>query len=325
VKHLTIIIPEGQNNLSGIVGTYKLLKKANEYWQKQGHSQMFEIQLADISNEAKFHDDIFSVRPHTNIGKIKKTDLIIIPALRKGSMAQNKKFIPWMIKQYEGGAELASIFTGTFLLASAGLLNGKSCAIYGVAVEEFRKMFPRIKLVTDKIITEENGIYTYGGAFSYLNLILYLVEKYYDRKTALFCSKLFDIEVDSNSRSSYTMFLGQKTHNDKAVKKAQQMIENSINEKVSVEKMASMLALSRRNFDRRFIKATGNTPIEYSQRVKVEFAKRAFENSEKTINEVMYEVGYSDMKGFRKMFRNLTGMSPIEYKNKYSRGRTLQQ
>ena len=103
------------------------------------------------------------------------------------------------------------------------------------------------------------------------------------------------------------------------VKKAQTYIEKNLHEKISVEDLSSMFAIGRRNFDRRFIKATGNTPLEYSQRVKIESAKKAFETSRKTINEVMYDVGYSDVKAFREVFRKITGMSPLEYKGKYNR------
>ena len=107
------------------------------------------------------------------------------------------------------------------------------------------------------------------------------------------------------------------------VKKAQAYIEKNLGEKISVEHMSSKFAVGRRNFDRRFIKATGNTPVEYSQRVKIESTKKAFETSRKTINEVMYEVGYSDVKAFREVFRKITGMSPLEYKGKYNKEATV--
>ena len=103
------------------------------------------------------------------------------------------------------------------------------------------------------------------------------------------------------------------------VKQAQEFIEKNLDEKISMEQLSSKFAVGRRNFDRRFIKATGNTPIEYAQRVKIESAKKAFENNRKTINEVMYEVGYSDVKAFREVFRKITGMSPLEYKGKYNK------
>jgi len=172
---------------------------------------------------------------------------------------------------------------------------------------------------TDKLITDENGIYTNGGAYSFLNLLIYLVEKYFDRQTAIFCSKVFQIEMDRQSQSSFIIFKGQKLHGDEIVKKAQAYIESNLDEKISVEDLSSQFAVGRRNFDRRFIKATGNTPLEYSQRVKVESAKKSFESTRKTINEVMYDVGYSDVKAFREVFRKITGMAPLEYRSKYNK------
>jgi transcriptional regulator GlxA family with amidase domain len=174
-------------------------------------------------------------------------------------------------------------------------------------------------LQTEKLITDENGIYTNGGAYSFLNLVIYLVEKYFNRQTAIFCSKVFQIEMDRKSQSPFIIFKGQKLHGDEMVKEAQTYIENQFQEKLSIEDLSSHFAVSRRNFDRRFIKATGNTPVEYTQRVKVELAKKAFETGRKTINEVMYEVGYNDVKAFREVFRKITGLTPLEYRNKYNK------
>ena len=137
-------------------------------------------------------------------------------------------------------------------------------------------MFPKVNLQTDKLITDENGIYTNGGAYSFLNLMIYLIEKYYDRQTAIYCSKVFQIEMDRNSQSALA-YLPDKNYMDEMVKKAQAYIETKLDEKISVEHLSSKFAVGRRNFDRRFIKATGNTPVEYLQRVKIESAKKAFE------------------------------------------------
>jgi transcriptional regulator GlxA family with amidase domain len=204
-------------------------------------------------------------------------------------------------------------------LAASGLLDGKTCSTHWAAADNFRMMFPEVNLQTDQLITDENGIYTNGGAYSFLNLIIYLIEKYYDRQTAIFCSKVFQIEMDRNSQSAFTIFTGQKVHEDEMVKKAQAYIETNLHEKISVEHLSSKFAVGRRNFDRRFIKATGNTPVEYSQRVKIESAKKTLETSRKTITEVMYAVGYSDVKAFREVFRKITGMSPVEYKSRYNK------
>jgi transcriptional regulator GlxA family with amidase domain len=322
MKHLTIIVPDGENNLSSIVGAYKIFTRANEYWKESRRRELFKIELAGISKEVEFYSGLFTVKPHTNIAAITKTNLIIIPSLNHNfqkAVKGNKLLIDWIEKQYKNGAEIASICTGAFMLASTGLLDGKTCSTHWAVADSFRSMFPKVNLQTDKLITDENGIYTNGGAYSFLNLLIYLIEKYYDRQTAIFCSKVFQIEMDRHSQSAFIIFKGQKLHGDEMVKKAQAYIESKLDEKISVEHLSSMFSVVRRNFDRRFIKATGNTPLEYLQRVRIESAKKAFETTRKTINEVMYEVGYSDVKAFREVFRKITGMSPLEYRGKYNK------
>jgi transcriptional regulator GlxA family with amidase domain len=323
MKHLTILVPDGQNKISSIICTYKVFLYANAYWKQTHGEDLFKIQLAGISEQVEFYDGLFTIKPHTNISAISKTNLIIVAAVNNydypGSIERNKPMTDWIERQYKNGAEVATMCTGAFLLASTGLLDGKSCSTHWAADSMFRDMFPRVNLQTDQLITDENGIYTNGGAFSFLNLIIYLIEKYYDRQTAIYCSKLFQIEMDRNSQSPFTIFTGQKSHGDEMVQQAQAYIESNLHEKISIEHLADKFSIGRRNFDRRFIKATGNTPLEYAQRVKIESAKKAFETSRKNINEVMYEVGYADVKAFREVFRKITGMSPIEYKSRYNK------
>lgn len=323
MKRLTILVPNGENNLSSIVGAYKILTRANDYWKKMGKKEVFsKIELAGLSKKVEFYGGLFNVKPHLHISEIRKTDLIIIPSLNHNyqlAVQENQDMIEWIEKQYNKGAEIASICTGAFMLASTGLLNGKHCSTHWSAAETFKSLFPEVNLEVDKLITDEKGIYTNGGAYSFLNLILYLVEKYFDRQTAIFCSKVFQIELDRQSQSEFTIFTGQKQHGDEMVRKAQSYIESKLHEKISVEQLSDKFSVGRRNFDRRFIKATGNTPVEYAQRVKMESAKKAFETSRKTIQQVMYDVGYSDVKAFREVFRRITGMSPLEYRGKYNK------
>jgi len=331
MKHLTILVPEGENNLSSIVGAYKIFTRANRYWKdsdnyRNGRKELFKIELAGISKKIEFYEGLFTVKPHIHISSIRKTNLIIIPSLNHNFQKATKKnqlLVDWVEQQYRQGAEVASICTGAFLLASSGLLDGKTCSTHWGAADQFRSMFPKVNLRTDKLITDENGIYTNGGAYSFLNLMIYLVEKYYDRQTAIFCSKVFQIEMDRQSQSAFIIFKGQKLHGDEIVKEAQGYMESNLHEKISVEQLSSRFAMGRRNFDRRFIKATGNTPVEYLQRVKIEAAKKEFEMTRKTIQEVMYEVGYSDVKAFREVFRKITGMSPLEYRSKYNKEATV--
>ena len=320
MKHLTILIPAGQNNLSSITGAYEILTRANQYWQSKGHESLFEIQLAGNSHEVDFNGGLFTVKPHISIQSVRQTDLIIIPSLNHQylmAIKENEMWREWLLMQYKNGAEIASICTGAFLLASTGLLDGKRCSTHWSLTDIFRQMFPKVILQPDQLMTDEAGLYTNGGAYSFLNLMIYLIEKYYDRATAIYCSKVFQIEIDRNTQSQFSIFTGQKLHNDEQVLLAQAYLEQNLNEKMSVEELSLKFNIGRRNFDRRFIKATGNTPVEYVQRLKIESAKKSFETNRKTIREVMFDVGYSDMKAFRAVFRKYTGLSPIQYKARY--------
>jgi transcriptional regulator GlxA family with amidase domain len=185
--------------------------------------------------------------------------------------------------------------------------------------DEFRKMFPDVNLMPYKIITDEGGIYTSGGAYSSLNLLLYLVEKFAGRDAAITSSKIFEIDIERNSQSLFIIFHGQKDHEDNVIKKAQDFIEHNYPDKITVDGLASMLALSRRHLERRFKKATSNTVVEYMQRVRIEAAKMSLETIRENVNEVMYNVGYTDTKAFRMIFKKITGLSPVEYRNKYSK------
>jgi transcriptional regulator GlxA family with amidase domain len=323
MKHVTILVPEVQNNIITIAALYEIFANANAYWIETGRKKLFRIELAGISKKVDFEGGLFTAKPHIHISAITRTDLVIIPSVSSHSfqkaVTENKLLIDWIQKQYKNGAEIASICTGAFMLASSGLLDGKICSTHWSAADTFRTMFPNVNLQTDKLITDENGIYTNGGAYSFLNLAIYLVEKYYDRPTAIYCSKMFQIEIDRQSQSAFIIFKSQKFHGDEIIQQAQEYIESRIHEKLSVKYLSSKFAIGRRNFDRRFLKATGNTPGEYLQRVKIEAAKKSFETTRKTIKEVMREVGYMDVKGFRTVFKKITGMPPAEYRNKYNK------
>jgi transcriptional regulator GlxA family with amidase domain len=322
MKHISILVPLGHSSLPNIDGSHQILSEVNNILSKTGKPPLFKIQLVGLSKETIQRNGLFVIHPEVLIHDVKKTDMIIIPAMHGdlgNAIEMNKEFIPWIVNQYTEGAEIVSLCIAAFFLASTGLLNGRRCATHWVAANQFRKMFPDVNLVDDKILTEEDGIYSSGGAYSYLNLLVYLIEKYAGRDIAILISKSFMIDIDRHSQSPFIIFQGQKAHEDEPVKKAQEFIENNFSDKITVDRLSEISALGRRSFERRFRKATSNTVKEYIQRVKVEAAKKSFETTRKNINEVMYDVGYTDSKSFRITFKNITGMTPIEYRNKYNK------
>lgn len=321
MKNIMILVPETAVP-AAIVDPRYMFTAVNEFLKGAGKPPLFKVQLVGMTREVRLNDGLFSIHTDLLLSDAKNADLVIVPAVSGDlghAIALNRDFLPWIREQYAGGAEVASLCLGAFLLASTGLLNGKSCSTHWLFVNEFRHMFPEVWLVDNRIVTDENGLYTSGGASSYWNLLLHLVEKYTDRKTAILASKFFVLDIDRNSQSPFSMFKGQKVHDDGDIAKVQEFIENNFQDRITVDHLSEKFGIGRRTLERRFKKATDNTVTEYVQRVKIEAAKRDFEVTRKNINEVMYDVGYTDTKAFRTLFRKITGLSPIEYRNKYNK------
>ena len=321
MKNVSILVPETAV-IEAVADPHYICKAVNQFLVASGKEALFNVQLVAVNKEVKLENSLFTVHIDKRLKDVQQTDLVFIPALSgdmETALALNKALVPWIVKQYNGGAEIASLCIGAFLLAKTGLLNGKKCSTHWNSANEFRQMFPEVELVDGSIITEENGIYSSGGANSYWNLLLYLVEKYTDRDTAILASKYFAIDIDRESQSAFILFQGQKNHEDGEILLAQAFIEANYIDKISVDELADKFAIGRRSFERRFKKATNNTVVEYTQRVKIEAAKRSFESSRKNINEVMFDVGYTDTKAFRTVFKKITGLTPIEYRNKYNK------
>ena len=321
MKHVSILVPE-RAVLAAIDDPRHVFSQVNSFYKQASKPPVFDIKFVGSSKEVKLHDRSFTVHTDLLLEDVKKTDLIFVPAFvgdLKTAVEENKDLVPWIIEQRKRGAEVVSLCVGAFLLAKTGLLDGKKCSTHWRAADEFRQTFPAIDLVTDKIITEDAGIYTSGGATSYYNLLIYLVEKFTNRETAIRIAKVFAIDIERHSQAEFIIFKGQNEHRDEAVKKAQKYIEESFADKITVEDLSSKIALGRRTLERRFKEATNNTIAQYVQRVKIEAAKKSFETSRKNITEVMLDVGYSDAKAFRGTFKKITGMTPIDYRNKYNR------
>lgn len=321
MKHVSILVPESAV-LAAIDDPRHVFSQVNSFYKQAGKPAVFDIKFVGLSREVKLHDSAFTVHADLLLEQVKKTDLIFIPAFDgdlKIAVERNKDFIPWLVERRKAGAEIVSLCVGAFLLAKTGMLDGKQCSTHWRAADEFRKTFPAIDLVTDKIITEEQGIYTSGGATSYYNLLIYLVEKFTNRETAIQTAKVFAVDLARDSQSSFFIFNGQNQHADEEVRKAQDFIANNFHDKITIDELSSQVALGRRSFERRFKEATNNTVAEYVQRVKIEAAKKCFETSRKSITEVMYDVGYSDAKAFRATFKKITGMTPIDYRKRYNK------
>ena len=187
MKHISILVLNDAH-LGNIQGPQQLFTSVNGFLEAQGKPAMFRVQLVGLSMETRLHKESFSVHADVLLQDVGNTDLVIIPAIGgdiRHAIEINRECIPWIAAQYSAGAELASLCVGAFLLASTGLLNGRKCTTHWMYANDFRRMFPDVHLVDEKIVTDQQGIYTSGGAYSYLNLLLYLIEKYAGRSMAV--------------------------------------------------------------------------------------------------------------------------------------------
>ncbi|QJB32616.1 helix-turn-helix domain-containing protein [Chitinophaga oryzae] len=322
MKHVSILVLNDAV-MASIVDPHMMLSGVNGFLEDAGKLPAFKLQLLGLTPMVKQYNGLFSVHTDKMLKEVKRTDLVIIPAIAgdfEATLYKNREFIPWIIRQYkENGADVASLCSGAFVLAATGLLDGLECSSHWASANLFRQLFPDVVLVNGRIVTEQQGLYSSGGANSYWNLLLHLVEKYTDRETAIMASKVYALDIDRTSQSPFAMFSGQKKHEDAPIRLAQEYIEANIHQRISVEELSDRFAIGRRHFVRRFKKATDNTPLEYIQRVRMEAAKKKLESSRMNVNEVMYEVGYSDSKAFRAIFKKLTGMLPADYRLKYNK------
>jgi transcriptional regulator GlxA family with amidase domain len=320
MKHISILALHDAT-INSIDSSYQILSRVNDFLRYQGRQAFYTIEIVGLEKNVKLSRGLYSIAADKTIHDVARTDVVVIPLLCGDfakALQSNAGYVDWLIKQYSKGAELVTLCVGSFFLASTGLLNGKSCAVHWAAKNEFESLFPQVNLIEDTIITDEAGIYTSAGGYSYLNLLLYVIEKHLGREMSILASKMFEIEIDRKSQNPFTIFMGQKRHEDKEILGAQEFIERNPTEILTIEDICTKVSLGRRTFERRFKKSTGNSVAEYIQRVKVEFAKKQLESTAQTINEIIYNVGYNNIDAFRKVFKKYTDLTPMDYRKRYS-------
>lgn len=323
MKKIAILVPKGDVMPGAIIGAYFLLTQTNVQSKQNGGEAVFDLDLLGFNSETLLYDGSFSVKTKSFKSSRKKYDLLILPGFTSEMnkpIELNKELISWLKKQHErNGTELASMCTGAFLLAETGLLEGKKCTSHWAFESDFRKRYPNVKFMPEYITTDDQGFYTSGGAYSSLNLILYLIEKFAGAETSVWLSKVFQLDKDRQSQKPFVIFHKQKSHADPTIGAVQDYVEKHYGESLSIKLLAEQFACSRRNFIRRFKEATGNTPNEYIQRVRIEAAKRLLETSTQRIGEIMQLSGYQDSRSFRLLFKKFTGYTPSEYRRRYNR------
>ncbi len=250
---------------------------------------------------------------------VRRSDLVVIPALDPDvleHLSMNREVVPWLRRMYQAGADVASVCTGAFLVGEAGLLDGRAATTHWAFQELLARRHPRTEVLPQAILVDQGRVLTSGGATSFLNLALHIIERAFGSEVARASSKMFLIDVNKAPQSAYAMFSPQKLHDDREVLRAQSLIEQHPEHVHRVGRLAREVGMSVRSLTRRFRRSTGNSPNEYIQRVKVEAAKRALESGAR-VSAVANVVGYADAVAFRRLFARVTGLTPADYRARY--------
>ena len=312
-----IIIPKDYRLLS-VAAIIDVFEAVNRIYIERGEAPYYDIQIvtADEEKESSFHS-----YPFVSIKDDRKHDLILIPSFSTTNMQQtiqkNAVFVPWLIRQYQNGAELGSFCTGAFLLGATKLLDGRIATTHVDALRAFANAYPNISLKIDKTVTEDRKIYTSGGSTSSFHLLLHLVQKHHGKDIAVRIAKIFAIDMDRHSQSYFSTFIPSRNHGDELVALVQEKIETNYHLIENLEEIVKDIPSSRRNLLRRFKLVTGIAPIEYLQQVRIEASKKLLEQSNRQMADVINHTGYNDPKAFRKVFRKIVGMTPSDYREKF--------
>lgn len=306
------------------VGIADLLRKAGELAALvPAHPERppVEVQLVASGKEPLVRcAGGLELRCAITVAAAQPADLIVVPALDPDVLEQlekNRSAIPYLQRAFSRGADIASVCTGAFMLGEAGLLGGLSATTHWAFQESFAARYPRVRLAPQAVIVDSGRIVTSGGATSFINLALVLVERLFGMEIARAASKMFLIDLNKAPQGAYAAFSTQKSHTDEAIHRAQALIEEELARGPSVADLARAAAMSTRTFVRRFRQATGNAPREYIQRMRVEAARRELESSRDSISSIATRVGYGDVVAFRKLFVRMTGLTPADYRARY--------
>lgn len=279
----------------------------------------FEVSLVTLTGEPLQCVNGVQLIPQGSLHDGGNADVIVIaPSIDIAqSLAIEHEVIPWLRERYAEGAHVASICSGAFFLAEAGLLDGKSATTHWCHAEDFRRRYPRVRLRPELLIVDEGDIFCAGGALAGMDLSLYLVEKYCGPQVALELKKVIVYDAGRTSQLPYAVFRRQKDHNDEKVLAVQEWIEQNHHLNFNYGELAARHGMSLRTLERRFKAAVGESPLTYQQRVRVEKARQMLETGEDSFDEITCHVGYEDSSSFRKVFLREVGLLPAEYRKRF--------
>jgi transcriptional regulator GlxA family with amidase domain len=321
---LSVAIPALAGAASlGTAGLMDALNKADASWafQDPAHvTRTFAVELVGLRRGPVECRDGVRLYPTVRADEIPVPDLVIVPGLDDDlapSFARNREWVPWITRWHAARARVASSCTGAFLLADAGLLDNRTATTHWMHARELQHRYPTITVTVDRMIVDHGDVITAGGATAFLNLVIYLLERFAGHERATFAAKVLLVDGQRPSQLPYVAAVPGRSHHDLVVHEIQQHLDAHLAEPLHIAKLASQFGLSSRTLTRRFTIATGASPQPYLQQLRIRHATRLLETTNNPIEEIRRSVGYHDPAAFRRAFKHHTGLNPSQYRNTY--------
>jgi transcriptional regulator GlxA family with amidase domain len=322
---INVVIPALEGTASiGTAGLMDALNKA-DVWGALADGprsvRLFDVRLIGLRRRPVRCRDGVQLTPSVHAPHHPIPDLVVVPGLDDdldSSFVINRPWVPWIARWHAAGARIASSCTGAFLLADAGLLDGKPVTTHWLFAEELHERYPRVEVRADRMIIDTGDVISSGGATAFLNLVLYLVERFGGHARANSAARVLLVDGHKASQLPYLAPLPGRTHDDLVVHEIQQHIDTHLDEPIQTAKLASQFGLSIRSLNRRFTAATGSGPRAYLQQVRVRHAQRLLETTSEPVDQIRRSAGYHDPAAFRRAFKQTTGLSPNGYRERYA-------
>lgn len=321
-KNVTILAFEN-SMATTVFGPMDILNQAGRLMNRVAGRQpepLFDVAVVSADGLPVRLTNNLVVQPHGGIDAIDRTDLVIIASATFSDriLERHPGLVPWIVRQFDAGAHVASICTGAFLLAETGLLDGKSATLHWGFADRFQRRYPRVTVASERMLIDHGRLYSSAGVSAGMDLALYLVEKFCGRRAALDSARTMVLDYGRESQMLYQAFLEPKEHGQTLVARIQDWLRENASEAIDYDRLSSRFGIGRRSLERRFKQTTGLTPLGYLQQLRVETARHLLEETDLTFSEITYRVGYEDVSFFRRVFQRLTGFLPRDYQHRFS-------
>jgi transcriptional regulator GlxA family with amidase domain len=258
------------------------------------------------------------------IDTVSHTDIVIVPSvlLPPGGWPKGRhaRLVEWAHAMHAAGAVLCSACSGIFLLAETGLFDGRDATVHFNYAGAFTRLYPDVYIHPDRVLVVSGAreeLVSSGASTTWHDLVLYLIARYAGAVPAQHVARTFALQWHQDGLTPYMVFDGRRDHGDAEIEAAQEWVKSRFAVASPVEEMIRQSRLAERTFKRRFARATGLTPLDYVQRLRIEEAKRLLERTETAVDEISWRVGYEDASFFRRLFRRTTGLTPGAYRRRF--------